>query len=291
VPARTHATVSVRATSVWRLRLARELPRYLLYALATAGLLASFRFAIAPPRPRIERATAPSSAPIDRAGEGFAALFARAYLTWDSAHPEAHRLALAPFLGSSMEPEVGSQPPESGEQAVLWAQVVQARSMPHGRLYTVAAQTDASGLLYLTVPVARTPAGALALAGYPAFVGAPAFTSAVLATHLSEVEDPALSTVATRSLRNYLSRSGTELAADLTTHARVTLPGAPLVLDSLQSLRWSSYGRSVIAVVQAHDERNAHYTLAYEIQVASVGGRWEVSAIQTNPYNQPPVAE
>jgi hypothetical protein len=263
--------------------LAGAFPRYLLYALATAGLLASVRFAIAPPRPRIERSTTPSAALVDRAGEGFASLFARAYLTWDSTDPEAHRLALAPFLGPSLEPEAGSQPPESGEQRVIWTQVVQASATRSGRLYTVAVQTDTSGLLYLTVPVTRTPYGALALVGYPAFVGAPAFTSAVLATHLSEVEDPALITVTTRSLRNYLSRSGTELAADLIANAQVSLPGAPLVLDSLQSLRWSSFDRSVIAVVQAHDERNARYTLAYEIDIASVGGRWEVSAIQTNP--------
>jgi hypothetical protein len=38
-----------------------------------------------------------------------------------------------------------------------------------------------------------------------------------------------------------------------------------------------------VAVVQARDARNVQYTLAYEIDVALVGGRWEVSAVQTDP--------
>jgi conjugative transposon protein TcpC len=226
-----------------------------------------------------ERASTPASVLVDRASEGFASLFARRYLTWDSNDPEAHRLGLASFLGSSMESEAGSQPPDSGEQSVLWTQVVQARPVSRGHLYTVAAQTDTSGLLYLTVEVLRTPTGTLALGGYPAFVGPPASTSAVSYAPEREVEDPALTTVVTRALRNYLGRAATDLAADLAPGARVSLPGAALTLDSLQGLGWSTGGRSVLALIQAHDERSAHYTLAYELNVASRAGRWEVSSI------------
>ena len=41
---------------LWRIRVAREGPRYLLYAVSLAGLAASARFAILPPReqPRAE---------------------------------------------------------------------------------------------------------------------------------------------------------------------------------------------------------------------------------------------
>jgi hypothetical protein len=42
----------------------------------------------------------------------------------------------------------------------------------------------------------------------------------------------------------------------------------------------------VIAVVQARDARSVQYTLAYELDVAVVGGRWEVSAVQTDPSSQ-----
>jgi hypothetical protein len=259
------------------------LPRYLLQALAVMGLLASARFALAPPRPVLARSSTSGSAASDRAAEGFATLFARAYLDWDSRDPEAHRLALAPFVGSWMEGEAGLQQPEDGEQQVQWTQVVQVRPIVSGELYTVAAQTDTAGLLYLSVGVVREADGALALAGYPAFVGAPTSTTAAAPAHLREVEEPALATVVTRALRNYLARAESELAADLAAGARVSLPEQRLMLQSLDSLDWSASQRSVLATLRARDERGAQYTLAYELGVRLSAGRWEISAIQTNP--------
>jgi hypothetical protein len=282
--ANSQTLLSVTPRPMWRIRLGRELPRYLLQALAVMGLLASARFAIAPPRAVPIRAATSGSASTDRAAEGFATLFARSYLSWDSRDPEAHRLALAPFLSSWMEAEAGSQPPESGEQQVQWAQVVQARELASGeQLYTVAAQTDTGGLLYLSVGVVHASGGALALAGYPAFVGAPAATGAALPAHLREVEEPALATVVNRALRNYLARAESELDADLAPGARVSLPGQTLTLESLDSLGWSLYGHALLATLRARDERGAQYTLAYELGVLQSAGRWEISTIQTNP--------
>jgi hypothetical protein len=269
---------------MWRIRLARELPRHLLQALAVMGLLASARFAIAPPRPVIAQTSAPSVGLVDRAAEGFVSLFARHYLSWDWRSPEAHRLALAPYLSSSMAPEAGAQPPEGSEQKVQWTQVVQDRVVaPHAHAYTVAIQTDTDGLVYLDVSVVRDQGGRLALGGYPAFVGAPASTTASSLQHSHEVEDSALQTVVVRALRNYLARSESELDADLAAGALVALPATTLVLQSLDSLDWASNGRSVLAGVRARDPRGAQYTLTYELDVLSSAGRWEVSAIQTNP--------
>ncbi len=71
-----------------------------------------------------------------------------------------------------MEPAAGLQLPPSGEQRVEWDEVVQEREPAAGEhVYTLAAQTDTAGLLYLTVSVIRLSDGSLALAGYPAFVG------------------------------------------------------------------------------------------------------------------------
>jgi hypothetical protein len=84
-------------------------------------------------------------------------------------------------------------------------------------------------------------------------------------------------------LRNYLARSESELAADLAAGAQVSLPGAALELQSLDSVDWSPDRRSVLVVVRARDERGAQYTLGYELDVRSTAGRWEVSAIQMNP--------
>jgi hypothetical protein len=292
-PARA-SVVTVQAKPLWRIRLARELPRMLLYGVSVAGLLASARFAIAPPRPSAsahERAPAPGQ---DLAAQGFAQLFARRYLTWEANDPEAHQRALAPFVGDGMESDAGLQPPSGGEEQVQWTEVVQERAGAAGvRVYTVAAQTDTAGLEYLTVSVARASDGTLELAGYPAFVGAPASapgnaTAAVTTTttggRLREVTDPALQTVVERALRNYLAGSGAELAADLTSTARVSLPAQALSLEAVQHLDWSPEGGGAVsAIVVAQDGRGARYTLAYALDIVQVAARWEVGAIQMDP--------
>ncbi|HYB24113.1 MAG TPA: conjugal transfer protein [Solirubrobacteraceae bacterium] len=281
---RARATVTIRAQALWRIRLARELPRYTLGLLSLVGLAASARFAIAPPTPALPAAAVREPVQTDPAAEAYAVLFARRYLTWNAAEPQASVHALEAFLGPGMETAAGLELPASGSQHVEWAEVVQAREpAPGEHVYTVAAQTDSAGLLYLTVPVVRTISGALALAGYPAFVGAPATESARLPAQLREVDDPALATVIRRVLRNYLAASSSELAADLTGDAHVSLPEQPLTLDSMQRLDWAPEGSAVLAIVQAQDERGVHYTLAYEMNVERAQGRWEVSAVQMEP--------
>ncbi len=280
----SQASVTVTPRSLWRIRLVGALPRMLVQAAAVMGLLASARYAIAPPRPASGHAMLASAAADDRAAEGFASLFVRRYLTWDASDLEARRRSLAPYISSTMEAEAGLQPPERGEQRVLWTEVVQYRSaFADERVYTIAAQTDSDGMLYLTVGVVREPDGSLALAGYPALVGAPASTVASPERNLPEVEDAALVTVIRRAVRNYLADAESELDADLVAGAHVSLPGVPLTMQMLDSLAWSSEGRSVVAVVRARDERGARYTLAYELNVLSRAGRWEIADIQTNP--------
>ncbi len=278
-------TVTITTRPLWRIRLARELPRHLLQALATMGLLASARLAIDPPRPTLPAALLHRPAAADLSAEGYATLFARRYLTWEARAPQMRENALVPYLGAGLEQGAGLQPPAASEQRVQWAQVVQEREPQAGEhVYTVAAQTDTAGLLYLTVSVLRTSAG-LALAGYPAFVGAPASGPARApgAAHLREVGEPALSAVVLRALRNYLADSATELAADLASGAQISMPGLGLALQSLQSLQWATGGGAVLAVVQAEDRRGAQYTLTYELNVVREQGRWEITAIQMDP--------
>jgi hypothetical protein len=286
VPGHPHATVTIARRPLWRIRLARGLPRHVLYALALAGALASARFALDPPRAALPEELLRRPGGADLAAEGFAALFARAYLTWEAGHPEARERALAPFVGQGMDAGAGLQPPARGEQRVQWTQVVQERELQGAdHVYTVAADTDTAGLLYLTVSVARKPGGALALASYPAFVGPPASGPAQTDAdgRLREVSEPALTTVVERALRNYLAGSPSELAADLAPGARVSLPGIELALQSLQSLQWAPSAGAVLALVQAQDQRGASYTLAYELDVLRAQGRWEIAAIQMDP--------
>lgn len=228
---------------MWRIRLARELPRYLLSAAAAFGLLASARYALDPPRPSALPAGSNMARPADRAAEAYAVLFARRYLTWEAARPQADAQALEPFLGSGMEPDAGVILPASGEQHVEWAEVAQAREPASGEhVYTVAAQTDTAGLVYLTVDVARSAGGTLELDGYPAFVGPPAAGPGSPHRPSREVSEPALEAVVTRALHNYLGDASGELAADLSPGARVSLPALSLTLESLQRLEWSGRG-------------------------------------------------
>jgi Conjugative transposon protein TcpC len=283
--ARGHPAVTVTTRPLWRIRLGRELPRHLLGALAAVGLVAGARFAIDSPRLALPAALLRRPTTPDLGAEGFAALFARRYLTWEAQDPEARERALAPFVGPAMDAGAGLQPPAGAEQQVQWTQVVQEREPQRGEhVYTVAAQTDTVGLLYLTVEVVRRAGGALALGGYPAFVGPPASAPAQIGAGGSrQVSESALTTVVERALRNYLAGSASELAADLAPGARVSLPGLGLVLQSLQSLQWAPGAGAVLAVVQAQDQRGAQYTLTYELDVAHEQGRWEVSAIQMDP--------
>ncbi|HEX5852456.1 MAG TPA: conjugal transfer protein [Solirubrobacteraceae bacterium] len=276
--------MSITAQTLWRIRLRRGAPRYMLGAVSLAGVVASARFALDPPTPTLPMSALHAPAPPDRAAEGYAALFARRYLSWDAAEPRASEQALEPFLGAEMEAGAGVQLPEAGSQRVDWDEVVQAREPARGEhVYTVAAQTDTGGLMYLTVGVTRTRDGRLALSGYPAFVGAPAAVPASHPRRLREVSDPTLATVARRALRNYLSATPADLAADLASGARVSFPAPALSLQTVQRLDWSADGSSVLALVQARDPRGTQYTLAYEVEVERAQGRWEVSAVQMDP--------
>jgi len=276
--------ITTTSRPLWRLRLAQGLPRCLFYAVACAGLIASVRFAAFPPRGGAAPATKLISPAPDAAAEGFAVLFARRYLTWDTADPESSDRLLAPMVGSEMALDAGLTPPADGAQHVAWAEVVQQREQqPGAHVYTVAAQTDSAGLVYLAVGVLRTADGRLALSGYPAFVGAPAAGGAQLPPHAAAVTDAGLTAVARRALRNYLASSPEELAADLSEGADVSVPRFPLTLETLQSLAWCEDRRSVLAVVQARDVRGARYTLGYELDVVDFEGRWEVSAVEMEP--------
>jgi Conjugative transposon protein TcpC len=264
------------------MRLGYRLARLLLHAAALAGLIASIRFALLPPRPATPVSPV-TSRQADVAVEGFAAMFARAYLSWREDEPEAHRKALEPFTGSALAPEAGMQLPLRGSQEVISEQVVEEHEAQPGlQICSIAAQTNPGGLVYLTVSVLQRPDGSLALAGYPAFVGAPMVAPAdpVIADG-SEVEDEPLRTVIARALRNYLAQAPGELAADLAPGVIVTPPQQGLSLQALQSISWEPGARMTVgAQVLAVAADGARYTLDYEIGVTDAAGRWEITAIQ-----------
>ncbi|MCA1690009.1 MAG: hypothetical protein LC720_06110, partial [Actinobacteria bacterium] len=221
----TRAGVRLDTRSLWRLRASASLTRWVLYVVATVGVAATVRFAVAPPRP-----ATPRPAPVvgaDRAAEGFATLFARRYLTWDAASPALHEQGLAEFLGGSVDADAGMAAPARGSRRIAWAEIVQARTAPAGeRVYTVAAGTADGEPTYLSVDVIRGASGELRLGRYPALVGPPlvGHAEALDAGAAGPVSDPGVTTVVERALRNYLAGSGQNLAADLAPDSVVATP-------------------------------------------------------------------
>jgi Conjugative transposon protein TcpC len=278
------ARVVVRSRSLRRLRFDGSLSRWLFTAAALVGIASCVRYAIFPPRPHLP--TPPPVQHIDQGAEAYAVAFARAYLTLDAHDPEQHARALAPFVDANGDPDGGYSPPEDLSQRVSWATVVQSRpSELGGETYTVAAQTTASGLVYLTVTVRRDGAGALQLVGLPALVGPPQSRPAQDASGdtLTAVVDADVTEVTMRALRNYLAGDSTDLRADLAANAVVSLPVTPLRLQRVERVVWDPSGRSVLATVDATDPRGGLFQLTYEIDVDRSGARPYVSAIQTNP--------
>jgi hypothetical protein len=268
---------------MWRLRLARETPRYVLGALSLLGLAASARYAIAPPRPRAV-SVARNANGVDLGAEAYAVQFVRRYLTWRAADPAASVRALEALGGSQPGGAPGLVLPTSGGEQVAWAEVVQAREPQSGvHVYTVAAQTSTEGVRYVAVPVERASSGALALEGYPAFVGAPASAPAPPPRRLRAVDEPELEAVVGRALANYMAGANAELAADLAPRARVSTPASSLRMTAFEQPQWAPGGGSVLVSVRALDEMGAQYALSYEVDVTRAQGRWEIAAIEADP--------
>jgi hypothetical protein len=264
-------------------RLRARAPRIAFVTVATVLSLAGLRQVVAPRRAPILR-TSVASAGVDTAAHAFALQFARAYLSYDAADPAARAAALEPFALSGSDPDLSYTPPARGAQGVVWADVAQDQpALAGGRIVTVAAQlTSVRAPVYLAVPVRRDGSGALALAGYPAFVGAPAIGASSPPAR-REVDDRGLSKVAIRAVTNYLARDGADLDADLSDRAVVTLPAVAMRVTGTDSVAWAQPGGGgVLVTVRALDPRGAEATLAYELRVVH-RDRWQVTSIEVVP--------
>ena len=148
--------------------------------------------------------------------DALAEAFARAYATWDAERPEEHERAVQ-ALAPELEPGAGIGLPPAGRSRVMWtAPVASARVRARESVVTVAlADEDRPGLRYLAVPLVRDRAGALAVAGYPAWVGAPPVGQIGAPSLGDPAEHPALRRVVARFLANYLRGARENAQADL----------------------------------------------------------------------------
>ena len=270
--------VTLEPRRLWSLRLSLGATRWVLYAVALAGVLATARNAIAPPvRHLLVVAPLRKS---DASAQWFALRFARAYLAWSS-DLSAHQAALAAFLSSADDPDGGLTPAPASSEQVNWVAIAGDRDGGGGeRDYTVAADTGRGAIRFLAVAVAPGAGGGEVLARYPALVGdpTPQQAAALDGVALPTLTNRTVAAVLDRALRNYVGSSTENLAADLAPGAVVN-PAAPgLSLRSVQRLAVERSG-VVLATVIASDAGGNAYTLAYEVSVNELGGRWEITRI------------
>jgi len=222
----------------------------------------------------------------DLQAQAFAESFARAYLSWDAAHPERREAALRRYFSDAVDPAAGVSTPARGGREVTWTTVTGDASIgADGHVVTVAAGTDRA-TQYLAVPVHRDDRGFLYVASYPALVGGPVAAVHAELANEPELGDGSLRGVVARALSNYLAREVRNLRADLDPAAVVSLPPQELRLDSVEAMSRARPGW-VAAQVVVTDPQGVELTLRYEVEVVQ-RDRWYVRSIGPNPTGRTP---
>lgn len=262
----------------------RRLLRAVVFGAAAVLLLLGLRdvvTAFAPAGPPPSRpVTAAQVGPEDLAAAAFATRVAVAYLSYDAAHPEQRRQALAPYVGSASEDWNGQ-----GTEQVSMALPSAVRDQGRGRAtVTVAALVSGGRWLYLAVPV-RDLGGVLALGGQPALVPAPA-ASAWPGAQAPAIDGP-LSAELVPTVRNFFAAWA---AGDETQLAYYSAPGAGLRplggvslggLQELDVLEGKGERRDAIARVSWQDPGSgAELTQPYRLHLLSVAHRWLVASVE-----------
>jgi hypothetical protein len=265
--------------SLWTVRLRARVPQIIVglcaLILMAAGVRATFapRTQSAAPRPVARTVN-------DEGAEAFAEGFARAYLSWDTDNLEDRAQRLKPYVGA-LDADGGLQPARGTSQQVMWTAVVGESRAPEARLITLAVQTTRQ-LVHLSVPVSRDRRGYLSIRAYPAVVGPPAIDPEATAPRERDVDDDALVDVVERAVRNYLAASRTNLLADLTPDALVSLPSEPLTVTHTDRVSWVTAAHRVAVEVDARDRSGSTWTLRYELEVRK-RDRWYVQSVQVDP--------
>jgi hypothetical protein len=225
----------------------------------------------------------------DDAARAFAAEFARAYLSYDPADPEASAAAVqafaTPLLASTIAPEYDEDAPRRKVGQVTVARV--ERVDDRHALVTVAAATG-DGTTYLTVPVAHGANGGLVVSDLPSLSAPPPRATVEEESHesLATAERPAIADVITRFFRAYLAgeADGLEYLAPAGVHIGALAHEHELLDLTSLSLAEPAKGseRDVLASVRARDiETGAVYDLGYRVRLVREDSRWYVSAVNS----------
>jgi hypothetical protein len=269
--------VTLRPHRLSTLRFSLGATRWVLYIVATAGVIATAKYALDPPLRTVVRT---STKPVaDARAAWFAVSFARAYFTW-SADPSLHQQELTRFIAPTADADAGLAPAPTTRDSVSWAGVAAEQNDRSAvTSYTVAVETR-RGVRYLAVAVTRGAGGRPVLAHYPALVDAPEVDEASFLDggSLPSVSNAAASAVLDRAVNNYVNGSTQNLAADLAPGARIDPVVSGLTARGAPRLALEPSG-VVLATVRAADATGNLFTLAYQVSLVESQGRLEIARL------------
>ena len=268
--------------------LAKRLGRAVLWLLVLVLLLRGLA-SVMEPREPATAVSAPRPATVvwpDDDVRAFASDFARAYLTYSPADPDASadavRAFVAPELASSVVPEYAEDAPR---RAVGSVSVARVQRVDDSHALVTVAVAATGGTRYLAVPVARDARGGLVVSELPSLAAPPARAS-VAATAMESVpagERGAIEDVVSRFLGAYLAGDPGGLSYLVPAGTRIGALGQPHELVDVVSLALAAPAkgqtREVIAVVRARDEATrVTYGLRYRLRLVRED-RWLVAAV------------
>jgi hypothetical protein len=259
------------------------------------GVLAIVSGPSSPGRPA-SQPTAPSASatfPVALA-EAYSLEFGNVYLNFSPASAASRSKALAAFLPSGADPQLGWN--GAGTQQLLDEQVagITVRSA-HTAVVTLLARLDSGSLIELGVPVYAS-GGSIAVSGDPALLPGP--VTAVVPAANQAATDQATEATLQGQLAGFFAAYAT---GDQATLARFLTPGTHLTglggevsfggIDAVHAptggsirtisvtVTWQFPARSAGRHVGAVGSASAALQMTYELTVVRRGGTWDVQAI------------
>jgi hypothetical protein len=270
--------------------LAKRLGRAVLWLLVLVLLLRGLASVVEPRRPAaVASVPKPAAASwVDDGMRAFAADFARAYLTYTPADPDASATAVRAFVGpelaGSIVPEYGEDAPRRAVGSVSVARVA-VLDDSHALVTVAAAATG--GTQYLAVPVARDARGGLVVSDLPSLAAPPARASVPASTvdSLPAGERGPIEDVVSRFMRDYLAGDAGALSYLVPVGVRIGALARRHELVDVVSLALAAPARGrvreVVATVRARDAATgATYGLRYRLRLVRED-RWLVAAVNT----------
>ncbi|WP_040288937.1 conjugal transfer protein [Alicyclobacillus hesperidum] len=261
---------------------------WMMLSISTLGAIGSLTSSN---HPKLVESTGVNEATIlqDEEASGFAAAFARSWLTWTAGEtPDAWQARMQPFVTSALlsgsgPVNVGSDHKNQQVDAVFPVRV--ARTAPNTFLVDVYAETNLHPLLMLSVPISFDSMGHPAVVNWPMIEPVPSAGSPNTTPQGQAASDSvtaSLQPVVTSFLKTYLTGKSPDDLVNFVAPGVTIQPLHGLVewqnLNSIQA--FGSSPLTVVATVTVVDPANdTTLPQTYVLTMIQSGGKWFVSSL------------